>query len=92
MEQFRFMLQTEYLENSVQNYLIFIVAIILGLLFKGLISKYLSHSLYKIIGAKEKRDSILENVDNEKIVEIQQKASLMFEKLRKGEKIETLKD
>ena len=55
MENFRFILQTEYLGNSVQNYLIFIVAIILGLLFKGLISKYLSHSLYKIIGTKETR-------------------------------------
>ena len=55
MEKFRFFLQTECLENSVQNYLIFIVAIILGLLFKGLISRYLSHSLYKIIGTKEKR-------------------------------------
>lgn len=55
MEQFRFFLQTEYLENSAQNYLTFIIAIILGLLFKGLISKYLSHSLYKIIGTKEKR-------------------------------------
>ena len=55
MEKFRFFLQTEYLENSVQNYLTFIVAIILGLLLKGLISRYLSHSLYKIIGEKEKR-------------------------------------
>ena len=55
MEKFRFFLQTEYLENSVQHYLIFIVAIILGLLFKGLISRYLSHSLYKLIGKKEQK-------------------------------------
>ena len=43
-------------------------------------------------GAKEKRDEILIDVDNEKIVEIQTQASDMFEKLRKGEKIEMLKD
>ena len=49
-------------------------------------------SAFGELGAKEKRDSILEDVDNEKIVEIQQQASLMFEKLRKGEKIEPLKD
>ena len=49
-------------------------------------------SAFGELGAKEKRDSIIENVDNEKIVEIQEKASLMFEKLRKGEKIEPLKD
>ena len=55
MENFRIFLQTEYLENSMQNYLIFIGAIILGLLFKGLISRYLSHTLYKIIGTKETR-------------------------------------
>ena len=42
-------------------------------------------------GAKRKRDEIL-SVDNEKIVEIQTQASEMFEKLRKGEKIEMLKD
>ena len=43
-------------------------------------------------GAKEKRDEILVDVDNEKIVEIQTQASDMFQKLRKGEKIEMLKD
>tara|TARA_Y100000991_G_scaffold75075_1_gene56516 strand:- start:1022 stop:1666 length:645 start_codon:yes stop_codon:yes gene_type:complete len=43
-------------------------------------------------GAKEKRDEILNNVDNEKIIEIQSQASEMFEKLRNGEKIEVLKD
>ena len=43
-------------------------------------------------GAKDKRDEILSDVDNEKIVEIQSQASEMFEKLRKGEKIEMLKD
>ena len=56
---------------------------------------YLFYTIASAFGdleAKEKRDIILENVDNEKIVEIQQKASLMFKKLRKGEKIEPLKD
>jgi len=43
-------------------------------------------------GAKEKRDEILNNVDHEKIIEIQSQASEMFEKLRNGEKIEVLKD
>ena len=43
-------------------------------------------------GAKVKRDEILKDVDNEKIVELQSQASEMFEKLRKGEKIEMLKD
>ena len=48
-------LKTEYLENSAQTYLIFVGAILLGLIFKGLISRYLSHSLYRFIGKKEKR-------------------------------------
>ena len=39
------------------------------------------------IGAKEKRDEVLENIGNEMIVEIQEKASLVFEALRRGEKI-----
>ncbi len=55
MEQLRIFLKTEYLENSAQNYLIFVAAIIIGLLFKGLISRYLSHSLYKVIGKKERK-------------------------------------
>ena len=55
MEQLRIFLKTEYLENSAQNYLIFVAAIIIGLLFKGLISRYLSHSLYKLIGKKERK-------------------------------------
>ena len=55
MEQLQVLLNTEYLENSTQNYLIFVAAIIIGLLFKGLISRYLSHSLYKLIGKKEKK-------------------------------------
>jgi hypothetical protein len=43
-------------------------------------------------GAKEKRDKVLDNMDNDKIVEVQSQASLMFEKLRKSEKIEMLKE
>jgi len=49
-------------------------------------------SAFSEAGAKEKRDEILLEVDNDKIVELQSQASLMFEKLRKGEKIEMLKD
>tara|TARA_B110001454_G_scaffold218939_1_gene248697 strand:- start:195 stop:1307 length:1113 start_codon:yes stop_codon:yes gene_type:complete len=58
MYQIKLFLQTEHLGNSGMNYLIFIAAIILGLIFKGLISKYLSHSLYKLIGKKEKKVGI----------------------------------
>ena len=39
--------------NTNQAFLIFIASILIGLLFKGIISKYLSHYLYKIIGKKE---------------------------------------
>ena len=55
MNQIKLFLQIEYLGNSGANYLIFASTIVLGLLFKGLISKYLSHTLYKVIGKKEKR-------------------------------------
>ena len=43
-------------------------------------------------GAKEKRDKVLDDMDNDKIVEVQSQASLMFEKLRKSEKIKMLKE
>ena len=43
-------------------------------------------------GAKEKRDKVLDDMDNERIVEVQSQASVMFEKLRKSEQIEMLKD
>ena len=55
MDKVKLFLQTEYLGNLGINYMIFVSAIILGLLFKGLISRYLSHSLYKVIGKAEKR-------------------------------------
>ncbi len=50
MPPIKVFLQAEYFGNSGVNYLIFIVSIILGLALKGLISRYLSHSLYRVIG------------------------------------------
>ena len=41
--------------NTNQTLLIFIASILIGLLFKGIISRHLSHYLYKIIGKKETR-------------------------------------
>ena len=55
MNELNFFLQNEYLGNSGMNYLIFISAIISGLIFKGLISKHLSKLLYSVIGNREKR-------------------------------------
>ena len=55
MEKIKLFLQNEYLENSGTSYLVFISAIILGLIFKGLISKHLSRLLYRVIGRREKR-------------------------------------
>ena len=55
MEKIKFFLQNEYLENSGTSYLVFISTIILGLIFKGLISKHLSRLLYRFIGRREKR-------------------------------------
>ena len=45
-------LQIEFLSNTLLDYSWFIVAILVGLLFKKLISKYLSHLLFKIVGKK----------------------------------------
>ncbi|MEC7646282.1 MAG: mechanosensitive ion channel family protein, partial [Bacteroidota bacterium] len=42
----------EFLGNSIQDYACFIGAILLGLIFKKLISKYLSELLFKIIKTK----------------------------------------
>jgi len=55
MNELKLFLESEHFGNSGMNYLIFVSAIILGLLFKGLISRYLSHALYKVIGKAEKR-------------------------------------
>ncbi len=54
---------------------------------------YLCYSIASAFGeegSKILRDSVLENVDNDKIVEIQDRASEMFETLRRGDKIESL--
>ena len=45
-------LKIEFLENNLENYIWFIGSIILGLLFKKLISKYLSHLLFKLLSIK----------------------------------------
>ena len=47
------LLQTEFLGNSIQDYCWFLGAIIVGLLFKKLISRYFSKLLYKLIGKKD---------------------------------------
>ena len=46
-------LQTEFLGNTLQDYCWFLGAILLGLLFKKLISRYLSKLLYKVIDKKD---------------------------------------
>ena len=46
-------LQTEFFGNAIQDCILFLGAIILGLLFKKLISKYLSHLLFKVVGKKD---------------------------------------
>ena len=45
-------LKIEFLSNTLLDYSWFIGAILVGLLFKKLISKYLSHLLFKIVGKK----------------------------------------
>ncbi len=45
-------LQIEFLSNTLLDYSWFIGAILIGLLFKKLISKYLSNLLFKIVGKK----------------------------------------
>ena len=45
-------LQIEFLSNTLLDYSWFIGAVLVGLLFKKLISKYLSHLLFKIVGKK----------------------------------------
>ena len=49
-------LQNEILGNTMQDYIFFISAIIIGFLFKKLISKYLSRLLFNFLG---KKDSIV---------------------------------
>ena len=58
-------LLTEILGNTVQDYAWFFGAVLLGFIFKKLISKYLSHLLFKVVGKKgeevgvEKFDDLL---------------------------------
>ena len=47
------MLSKQFLGNSIEEYLILVGAIILGLIFKKLISRYLSHLLFKMIRNKK---------------------------------------
>ena len=44
---------TEFLGNTTKDYLCFVSAILLGLIFKKLISKYLSQLLFKIVKTKD---------------------------------------
>ena len=65
MEEIKLILNNTYIGNSLINYLLFAFAIISGLVFKGLISKYLSHVIYRILGKRgdevgiEKFDKLL---------------------------------
>ena len=45
-------LLTEILGNTIQDYAWFLGAILVGFIFKKLISKYLSHLLFKVVGKK----------------------------------------
>lgn len=49
MNQLEF-LQTEFLENSIKSYIIFGSILLLGLLFKSLISSYFRKIIYKVVG------------------------------------------
>ena len=42
-----------YFENTAKSYLLFLGTLLLGFLFKRIISKYLSHLLYRLFGKKE---------------------------------------
>jgi len=46
-------LQIEFLSNTLLDYFWFIGAVLVGLLFKKLISKYLSHLLFKVVSKKD---------------------------------------
>ncbi|MAW21585.1 MAG: mechanosensitive ion channel protein MscS [Flavobacteriales bacterium] len=46
-------LMTEFLGNKLQDYLWLLAAIMIGLLFKKLISRYFSRLLFKIVGKKD---------------------------------------
>ncbi len=46
-------LQLEFLGNSLQEYMWFFIIILIGLILKKICTKYLSHLLFKIVGAKD---------------------------------------
>ena len=46
-------LLTNFLDNSIKDYIYFFGIILIGLIFKKLISKYLSNILYKVVGKKD---------------------------------------
>ena len=56
-------LSIELLGNSVKNYLWFVGAILVGLAFKKLISKYLSHLLFKLVKNRDSEIGV-EKFDN----------------------------
>ncbi len=45
-------LQSIFFGNTLEDYIFFFSTVVVGLLFKKLLSKYLSHMLYKVIGQK----------------------------------------
>ena len=45
-------LQSIFFGNTLEDYIFFFSTVVVGLLFKKLLSKYLSHMLYKVIGKK----------------------------------------
>tara|TARA_B100000902_G_scaffold280180_1_gene265985 strand:- start:4790 stop:5890 length:1101 start_codon:yes stop_codon:yes gene_type:complete len=55
MEIIQKIIDLNFLGNNGLNYLIFFISIFSGIVFKGLISRYLSHYFYQIIGKKETR-------------------------------------
>ena len=55
MNQLEF-LQTEFLENSIKSYILFASILLLGLLFKSLISSYFRKIIYKVVGDSSNTD------------------------------------
>ena len=58
MDKINILFDTIFLNNSYKDYLIFIISMVLGFILKGLLSKYLSHSLYKLIGSQKNKVGI----------------------------------
>lgn len=51
------LLKLEFLENTVQNYLFFVLLILLALLFKNSVARYLCGSIYRLVGFATKEIS-----------------------------------